>query len=102
MPAWLAQQEDKNGLMEAACLQAVSASLANPDGVRAPRLHPRYFLRSRPCQHGWHNKMMKISDFHLRIINNLQRFSEEWRRHTFPLRSLSIHKRRGENVRLEH
>jgi hypothetical protein len=46
MPAWLAQQEDKNGLMEAACLQAVSASLANPDGVRAPRLHPRYFLRS--------------------------------------------------------
>jgi len=24
---------------------------------------------------GWHNKMMKISDFPLRIINNLQRFS---------------------------
>jgi hypothetical protein len=77
MPARLAQQDDENGLMEAACPQAVSASLVNPDGVRAPRLHPRYFLRSHPCQRGWHNKMMKIPDFHLRIINNLQLFSEE-------------------------
>jgi hypothetical protein len=44
MPARLAQQDNENGLMEAACPQAVSASLTNPDGVRAPRLHPRYFL----------------------------------------------------------
>jgi hypothetical protein len=46
MPARLAQQDDENGLMEAACPQAVSASLANPNGVRAPRLHPRYFQGS--------------------------------------------------------
>jgi hypothetical protein len=46
MPARMAQQDNENGMMEAACLQAVSASLANPDGVRAPRLHPRYFLKS--------------------------------------------------------
>jgi hypothetical protein len=44
MPARRAQQEDENGMMEAACLQAVSASLANSCGVGAPRLHPRYFL----------------------------------------------------------
>ena len=47
MPVWLAQQDNENGLMEAACPQAVSAGLANSDGVGAPRLHPRYFLRSR-------------------------------------------------------
>ncbi len=45
MPARLSQQEDENGMMEAACPEAVSASLANSDGVGAPRLHPRYFLR---------------------------------------------------------
>jgi hypothetical protein len=45
MPARRAQQEDENGMMEAACPQAVSARLANPGGVGAPRLHPRYFLR---------------------------------------------------------
>jgi hypothetical protein len=55
MPAWLAQREDEKGMMEAACPQAVSASLANPDRVRAPRLHPRYFLRISPCQRGWLN-----------------------------------------------
>jgi hypothetical protein len=44
MPPRQAQQEDEKGMMEAACPQAVSASLANPDGVRAPRLHPRCFL----------------------------------------------------------
>ena len=46
--------------MEAACPQAVRAGLVNSGGVGAPRLHPRYFLRSRPCQRGWHNKRMKI------------------------------------------
>jgi hypothetical protein len=39
MPARLSQQEDEKGMMEVACPQAVSASLANPDGVRAFRLH---------------------------------------------------------------
>ncbi len=43
MPTRLAQQDNENGMMEAACPQAVSAGLANPDEVRAPRLHPRYF-----------------------------------------------------------
>jgi hypothetical protein len=46
MPARLSQQDDENGMMEAACPQAVSAGLANSDGVGAPRLHPRYFLKS--------------------------------------------------------
>ncbi len=45
MPAGLAQQDKENGMMEAACPQAVSAGSANSDGVGAPRLHPRYFLR---------------------------------------------------------
>jgi hypothetical protein len=45
MPARRAQQNNENGMMEAAGPQAVSASFANPDGVRVPRLHPRYFLR---------------------------------------------------------
>ncbi len=49
MPARLAQQDDENGMMEAACPQAVSAGLANSDGVGAPRLHPRYFLGSSAC-----------------------------------------------------
>jgi hypothetical protein len=61
MPARLALQDDEKGMREAACPQAVSASLANPDGVRAPRLHSCYFLRSHPCQRGWLNKRMKIS-----------------------------------------
>jgi hypothetical protein len=58
MPARLALQEDEEGMMEAACPQAVSASLANAGGVGAPRLHPCYFPGSRPCQRGWHNKTM--------------------------------------------
>jgi hypothetical protein len=44
LPARLAQQEDEKGMMEAACPQAVSASMANPDGVRAPRLHSPHFI----------------------------------------------------------
>ncbi len=36
MPARLAQQDDENGMMEAACPQAVSASLANSGGVGRP------------------------------------------------------------------
>jgi hypothetical protein len=46
MPTQLAQQDDEKGMLEAACPQAVSATLANPGRVSAPRLHPRYFLRS--------------------------------------------------------
>jgi hypothetical protein len=46
MPAWLARQDYEKGMVEAACPQAVSACLANPDGMRARRLHPRYFLGS--------------------------------------------------------
>ncbi len=60
MSAWLLRQDCENGVMEAACPQAVSAGLANPDGVGAPRLHLRYFLGSRQCQHGWLNRRMKI------------------------------------------
>jgi hypothetical protein len=60
MPARLSQQDEENGMMEAAGPQAVSAGLANSDGVGAPRLHPRYFLRSCACQRGWHNKRLKI------------------------------------------
>ncbi len=60
MPLQLGLQEDEIGMMEAACPQAVSAGLANSDGVGAPRLHPRYFLGSCTCQRGWHNKTMKM------------------------------------------
>jgi hypothetical protein len=60
MPLQLVLQEDEIGMMEAACPQAVKASLANPDGVGAPRLHPRYFLGSSSCQRGCHNKTMKM------------------------------------------
>jgi hypothetical protein len=34
-------------MMEAACLQAVWTGLTNTDKVGAPRLHQRYFRRSR-------------------------------------------------------
>jgi hypothetical protein len=44
MPARLSQQEDEKGIMEVACPQAVSASLANTDGVRASRL-PSPFIK---------------------------------------------------------
>ncbi len=43
MPARLAQQDDENGMMEATCPQAVSAGLANSDGLGALRLHPGDF-----------------------------------------------------------
>jgi hypothetical protein len=44
MPVRMAQQDNVNGMMEAACPQAVSASLTSPDG--APRLHPCYYMLS--------------------------------------------------------
>jgi hypothetical protein len=47
LPAGLAQQEDENEWMEASCPRLVSARLANPGVVGAPRLHPRYFPRSQ-------------------------------------------------------
>ncbi len=47
MPTWLAQHENENGIMEAACLQAVSKHSANIGGAGALRLHPRYILGRR-------------------------------------------------------
>jgi hypothetical protein len=44
MPARLAQQEDENGMMEAACPQAVRAGLANSDGVGHPASIHAIFL----------------------------------------------------------
>jgi hypothetical protein len=47
MPTWLAQHEDENGMMEAACLQAVSKHSADIGGAGTLRLHPRYILGRR-------------------------------------------------------
>jgi hypothetical protein len=45
MPAHLTQQEYENGMLEAACPQAISARLSNSGGVGVPSLHPGYFLK---------------------------------------------------------
>jgi hypothetical protein len=74
MPARLAQQGEKNGLMEGR-VPTSPIVRHHEQGVGGPlpsnlsqfvdfschnQPHGRDFLRSLPCQRGWHNKRMKI------------------------------------------
>ncbi len=56
MPAWLAQHDNENGMMEAACPQAVSADSANSGG--APHLHPHNFLRRTQSDRSFLNEAL--------------------------------------------